>query len=718
MNKMDELPFLYGAQYYRAPTPERTYWEADHARMKAMGCNAVKYWVQWRWSERNEGEFVWDDLDKLLIIADRNGLKVILNLILDVMPVWAQKKYPNSLMMNIYGHQVLTSATICRQIGGYPGPCYSHEEMRLARERFFRAALQHFKGHPALWMWDVWNEPENHHKRRTPVEENLLCYCPSCDARFKQWLQVKYGAIGRLNEVWGRCYQDFDEVELPRDATTISDFVDWREFHLDKLTDEANWRLRLVKELDPQTISHLHVVPNTGDCFNFVTCVDDFALAKECDVFASTMMQSRLLCAQAISAARGKFFYNAEWHINFGSTSMHQRVIDWNTFLYEALPQLGWGVRGFLYWQFRAETLGLESPAWGLVRPDGSDRPVTRHAERFIEMLSPYINRLMKSRRAPSRIGVFRSRKNEIFHFCIEHQLKNLHAGLELYSDALYELNLPFRFIDGAQLESDALEGLALLILPSAYFLSVCEADALDRYLQQGGVVVADGHLGGYDATTGRHSPCTPGCGLAARWGIIEAESTSSFHLDFPLQTNSGPDETGDVQKALCSSGTKGAEYFPFNAEGGIVGWGARSLATLSGENIQVLGNVCGNPCVIRKPVGKGTLFYAGTLLGLGATHGRNFLLQLLCRAAEASGIERLELPSGLHADVLLSDSSGEPEFIILQNTTEEEKYFPLDPSRNWRSVFSDFGRSEGEIRVAPLSAMMIDVGLPHARGN
>ena len=67
----NELPYIYGAQYYRAPTPAREHWAGDLAAIKAKGFNTVKYWVQWRWSERVEGEYVWDDLDELMVLAER-----------------------------------------------------------------------------------------------------------------------------------------------------------------------------------------------------------------------------------------------------------------------------------------------------------------------------------------------------------------------------------------------------------------------------------------------------------------------------------------------------------------------------------------------------------------------------------------------------------------------------------------------------------------------
>ena len=63
---MNSHPFLFGAQYYRAPTPEPECWQPDFRRMADLGFNAVKLWVQWRWSHRAPGRFVFDDLDRMV----------------------------------------------------------------------------------------------------------------------------------------------------------------------------------------------------------------------------------------------------------------------------------------------------------------------------------------------------------------------------------------------------------------------------------------------------------------------------------------------------------------------------------------------------------------------------------------------------------------------------------------------------------------------------
>jgi beta-galactosidase len=210
------FPFLFGSQYYRAPTPEPTCWETDFRRMRELGFNAVKYFVQWRWSHRAPGRFYFEDLDRLMDLAAEHGLGVTLNFIMDVSPIWLFDTYPDAKQIDYSGRPVEPYVVGHRQVGGHPGPCYRHPGALVKRQRFVAAAVEHFCAHSAMQMWDVWNEPELCFPQRTPNLSNMVCYCPHCGAGFRSWLQAKYGSLEHLNDVWGRCYEAWEQVELPR----------------------------------------------------------------------------------------------------------------------------------------------------------------------------------------------------------------------------------------------------------------------------------------------------------------------------------------------------------------------------------------------------------------------------------------------------------------------------------------------------------------------
>ena len=71
----------FGAQYYRPPFPDRTCWERDFINMKQLGFNVVKLWAVWNDIEREQNHFIFDDLDRLTELAEKNGMNVIINVI-------------------------------------------------------------------------------------------------------------------------------------------------------------------------------------------------------------------------------------------------------------------------------------------------------------------------------------------------------------------------------------------------------------------------------------------------------------------------------------------------------------------------------------------------------------------------------------------------------------------------------------------------------------
>lgn len=93
---MQSFPFVFGSQYYRAPTPEPQCWEMDLRKMRQMGMNSVKFWIQWRWSHRLNDRFIFEDVDRLMDLALENGLQVTLNTIFDIAPHWLYAKYQDA----------------------------------------------------------------------------------------------------------------------------------------------------------------------------------------------------------------------------------------------------------------------------------------------------------------------------------------------------------------------------------------------------------------------------------------------------------------------------------------------------------------------------------------------------------------------------------------------------------------------------------------------
>lgn len=687
--------FIFGAQYYRAPTPAPENWESDLKLMKKLGFDSVKFWVQWRWSHRGEDTFYFEDTDRLMDLAYKYGLKVTINVIFDVVPQWILKKYPDSKIVLANGHIVEPCAVSSRQIGGFPGICYNHPEARRERMKFLQKTAEHYKNHPALYMWDVWNEPEQCGTFQKPKDGETSCYCPNCKKAFTGWLKEKYETIDRLNDVWGRCYADFDEVELPQNKNCFSDFIDFHTYHNTKMAREAKERMDTVRSVDKLHAVYFHVVPETFSGFNPVTGVNDFEMAKLCgDVFASTTFSRPCASVLTLSAADGRLCYNVESHIGNGSIKMHEKQISLRDVANDFVPQIGMGIRGFLFWQFRPETLGSESPAWGVATLDGRCGSLGYAAEEFNRKLTPIKADLMKIKPKKPEIAIWKDTKNVLFSYCAHDSLEHIASSIETYINGFYYNNFNCSLADDVMIQ-DGLQGTKLLVMPCCYALSRKTADAIDSFVRNGGSVLCEAHLGGFDLDKGRHSYKMPGQGLDEKWGILEEYTTSSFHLH--LEKDGELDMRGfneDMKKALLSYGTEGGKYFGIALKDGSVISGAERFACLKADGAEVLGTFNGAVCIIKKKIGRGTVYYVGTDIGVGAEKDRDAFERFITFVARDVGV--LQNPysahRGVHADEL-SDS-----IVTVTNVSETDADLHLKDG--FKGLFFGTAVTDGKVTV------------------
>lgn len=691
--------FFIGAQYYRAPTPEPSCWEEDLRKMALLGFDSVKFWVQWRYVHREEDRFIFDDIDRLMELAEQNGLRVTLNVIFDVIPVWIFRRYPEAMLTFPDGAREFPKVYSARQLGGTPGCCLNHPAVKAERMKFLAAVVRRYAAHPALDLWDIWNEPEQNMLRRQPSLSTLTCYCNVCTDRFrKEWLPAKYGTIETLNRVWGRVYADFDEVEIPYATDTFIDFMDYRKYMLDTMQEEAALRIRTVKQYDSVHPASLHVVPDALQIFNPVTCANDFALAEICDIFAGTAGNG-IYANLLTSAARGKMTYNAESHLNYGSLRNHQRILTEKDLFRDFILQIGSDLKGVMFWQYRSEALGMEAPAWGFVNPDGSERPFSSSLQKFVGKIRPYGKRIMNSHREAAKIAIWKSTENELFHFCTgdPRWAENFFAGIENYAEVCSRNGYRYRFIDSGMLSSLRTDEVRLLFMPSCYALTQEEASGIAAWVNAGGMLCCEAHLGGYDLTNGRHSAVMPGFGLAASWKIREILTTSSIHISAGSQN---ADEMGndDFKKAVKLYGASGGLYYPILLNDGKILTGCDRVAFLQAEDGEVLGACGGNPIVVKQDCGSGSIVYCGTSLGRGASAGSEAFLnfeQFILKRIQESGIQPVmkfsaEIPGSVEISLLCS-ATGSKDVIVIDNHSPEPCKIQLSHTGIYKGLFHGF---------------------------
>ena len=243
-----------GVQYYRAPFPEEKYWKSDFARIKDSGLNTVQLWVLWAWVESKPGHFCFDDYDRLVELADKNDLGVILSTIAEIQPYWIHREVPGSEMIDNMGIKVVSSNRGECHFGLTPGGCTDHPGVWERMQVFLRKVTEQYRGAKNLRGWDAWNE-----LRWNVNADSLVCFCDYTINAFHRWLEQKYGSLDELNKIWKRRYGSFEEIlpgKLPdrpyTEMMAFEHFITWRA------NQHGKKRYDLIKSLDPDKPVTVH----------------------------------------------------------------------------------------------------------------------------------------------------------------------------------------------------------------------------------------------------------------------------------------------------------------------------------------------------------------------------------------------------------------------------------------------------------------------------
>ena len=659
------LPF--GSQYYRAPTPTPDKWEADLRQLRDAGFNTIKILAQWRWNNPREDVFDFSDLTGLMDLAKAYDLKVIINVFFDIAPAWFYQKYPDSLMKYADGRKLYPRQNGSRPVGGAPGPCYHHEDGLRLRLAFLEALVKTFADHPALYLWDLWNEPElTTAISREPSMQDMVCYCDHSVHLFRAWAMEKYGSIETLNRVWHRNYNDMTEIEAPRNPETFSDMIDWRLFFADTLTRELRHRIASVKKYDTTHPVMVHIVPMP--CFNMVNaCCDEYAMAEACDLFGNSIGSHPFAAAMTTSASPDKPVINAEIHAMGGNTFRRPMIPTFEDFQKHIFIPLARGVKGFVFWQYRPESIGFEAPAWGLTDARGQKTDWHGYAQIINNALQKHRDILCAASPEPSEAAVIGSSQNQIFDFCCTGGIDLTHRSLYGAYAMIYDNNDRADILQAESLTLPKLQRYKVVYYPFPYYMDKQMADLLRTYVAGGGLLITEALFAGFRGEDGTHSDAIPGYDMEDVFGasesrVVMASDSRALYNSYAADVSDfDPHQTVSItltDPAFADIGPlRGGVYREELAPSS-----ARVLAEFDG----------GAPAVTMSSCGEGTVVWIGSLLAC-AYHDNHepSARQFLSRLFRARGVARVVTCSNEHIR-LDRLTGGMKDVIILYNRTGE----------------------------------------------
>ena len=519
-------------------------WKEDLLKIKGLGFNTVRTWVEWNVGEPEEGKYHLENLDLLLRLADEVGLRVIVQVYVDSAPEWVGKKYPDGRYAAQDGQPIPSQAA--------PGYCFDHRGVRKAVLDFFQEVAHHVAASKAFYGWDLWSEPAALNWARVGYKaEPMFCYCPSSMERFRLWLKGKYRTLDKLNEAWHRTFTDWSQVEPPRYGTilTYTDFMDWRVYYGYKLAEDLKMRNDAVKAIDPAHVTTSHA-PNPSPLVRTLADpydpTDDYLMKDSVDFFGTSFypkltapeynwtLERRVLAMDLTnSMTGGRGFYVGELQSGYG---VHGTVIG-TPVTSQDLELWTWGMvsrgaRAINYYAFYPMNAGYESGGYGMINLDGTLTDRSRHAGEIAQHIQRNADLLLSSHPQPPEVAIiFNPLVPLLGGYDEEGSRTAIHQAVAGYHRMFFERNVTIDVLSSRELAADHLSHYKLVIVPYPLMMTADEADALKSYVSSGGHLFVEARPGWVDER-GHAEPKVPGFGWDEMLGVSEKQILPGKEID------------------------------------------------------------------------------------------------------------------------------------------------------------------------------------------
>ena len=542
----DAPVFPYGAVYFRKSNPPEQDWARDHQTAARIGMNTFRHWFMWSAIEVAPGKYDWRDYDRMMDLAAQNGIKVVIAEFVTAAPEWMFHKYPEARYVASDGSVVNSSIGGSSATGGFPGLCLDNPEVHAAAERFLIALVEHYRNHPALLGYDLWNE--NTYNGGNP--RKMDCYCPATKRKLREWLRGRYGTVEQTARTWNRySYSSWEDVDPPYDFAGYPDSLDWLQFRIDDAFELFHWRVDLFRKHDPKHLITAHGVAGTLESLPS-SAHNEWRSASEVDVWGFTFVASRKgdepwKQYQAVDlvrgGSRGKPFWHAE--AEAGPLWMQPQVInrpredgripDENDVRLWNLVSCAGGATGILYPRWRPLLDGPLFGAFGAFGMDGSITPRAEMAGKFARWANAHPE-VWKSHPVKGDIGLVFVPESEMFNYVQQGDTNFYAQSIRGAYQAFFDSNIQADFVS-----LDDIAQYKIAYLPYPLMLKKETAAKLRAYVEQGGTLISEG-LPAYFGDHGHAGATQPNYSLDELFGAREkyVEFTPDLLEKLTLQVN------------------------------------------------------------------------------------------------------------------------------------------------------------------------------------
>jgi hypothetical protein len=311
----------------------------------------------------------------------------------------------------------------------------------------------------------------------------------------RSWLRERYGTLAALNQQWGSTFTGWDAVTpettsqaMKRTDYNFSSWSDFKEWMDVAFARALKTGTDAVHSVDPMAYVAIEGAQQPGwggydysRLTNVLDAIEPYDMAGNVELIRSFNPKMVMLTT---AAQQGPWEKHRVWH------------------------ELLHGSRGLILWDSKSE----------FVRPDGTIGPRGRDTEPYFKEIRGGLGALViNSERQSNPIAIHYSQPSLRTEWMLEQKPKGdawdkrsassdeggpMRRLRESYCRLLEDLGRQYTFVTSEQIERGGLvkSGYRVLILPRSSALSETEAHAMRMFVERGGVLIADGNPGAYDA--------------------------------------------------------------------------------------------------------------------------------------------------------------------------------------------------------------------------
>ncbi|HEX7357884.1 MAG TPA: beta-galactosidase trimerization domain-containing protein, partial [Ignavibacteriaceae bacterium] len=252
--------------------------------------------------------------------------------------------------------------------------------------------------------------------------------------------------------------------------------------------------------------------------------------------------------------------------------------------------------KGFIFWQYRPEVLGRETPTWGLTYLDGEETSWLDAYADCGKVLQKNADFILNAKPKKAEVAILYNPENQIFSWASTGNEKTATDSLLGFHRALYERNYIVDFIHPIEFEKNILKNYKVLVIPFPYVLNKKIAGKIVNWVKNGGVLLTESYTAGWNIEKGHHEKVVPGYGLDKIYKVKQAVVK--------------PDADGNVKIILDQDLPylkKGSEVYGSIVKETFINNGASIIASFDS----------GEPAIFLSKFGNGRAIQIGSYIGL-----------------------------------------------------------------------------------------------------